>query len=65
MKNNKSLMRRNGTLVVVRDGCNNRWGEKGMVVGYDNENAAITVRFEDGEEQNYDYLALDLAGGVK
>lgn len=57
---NKS-MRRNGTKVIVRDRCNDRCGEIGTVVGYDAEQAAITVRFDDGEEQNYDYLALDLA----
>lgn len=29
------------------------------MVGYDSEQAAITVRFADGSEENYDYLALD------
>jgi hypothetical protein len=50
---------RYGARVVVRDGCNDRCGMVGMVAGYDAENAAIIVRFGDGEEQHYDYLALD------
>ncbi|MDE2107406.1 MAG: hypothetical protein KGL39_59975 [Patescibacteria group bacterium] len=58
---NESKMRRKGTKVIVRDGCNDRCGQTGTVVAYDAEQAAITVRFDDGDEQNYDYLALDLA----
>lgn len=57
----QSKLRRKGTKVVVKDGCNSHYGQTGTVVAYDAEQAAITVRFADGEEENYDYLALDLA----
>lgn len=57
----KMIMRRKGTKVVVRDACSDKYGKTGTVVGYDAEQAAITVRFSDGEEQSYDYLALDPA----